>query len=272
MVSSAVDSLFKLGVFVVSDQAICYEQPLNELMRVCLRLEHLFKQVKQTVSGETKWHAKTTLRIFSDCLAIVDRPDLKPRIIKECHRYLETLRRWQASPTIDRERLQQMIDRTEHVIAILQQSQSRLIGSELEEDFIAHVRQNISVPAGDCSFSMPRLHYWLHNAPEQRIQDCQRWWAGFDVLRHVIEFMMSVVRLTTQFKEYEARTGLFQASLDPTMPSQICSVEVSANMQVYPEISVGRHGINLRFMNPREGQRPTQVQANIPFRLSICVI
>ena len=119
---------------------------------------------------------------------------------------------------------------------------------------------------------MPRLHYWLHNTPEKRIADLQHWWSGFGLLRDVIDFMMQVVRSTHGFQAYEAHDGFFQASLDSSLPSQICSVMIPAELTIYPEISVGRHGLNVRFLQPDTGRRPAQTKQTIPFQLSVCVI
>lgn len=254
------------------ENAIVYEQPLNELMRVGLRLEHLFKQVKQTLEGEKKWHSKLAIRIFSDCLAVVDRPDLKPRLIKEFNRYQETLRRWQVSPNIDRVRLQQWLSQTEKALSTLQNSSSRLVDPLLDDEFFVSLRQNISIPAGDCSFSMPRLHYWLHNSPEKRIEDLRHWWSGFTLLRNLVDFMMQIVRSACHFQKYEARDGMFQATLDPNLPCQLCLVMIPEQLEIYPEISVGRHGINIRFIHPETGLRPMQTTDNTPFQLSVCII
>ena len=38
-----------------------FEQPLNEIMRVCLRLEYLFKQLRYFITKDSVWEIQTAI-------------------------------------------------------------------------------------------------------------------------------------------------------------------------------------------------------------------
>ena len=56
---------------------IIYEQPLNELIRICLRLEYLFGLIKQ---GRKNTDNRQTIRAMLDILSITERPDLRTKL------------------------------------------------------------------------------------------------------------------------------------------------------------------------------------------------
>ncbi len=59
---------------------IVFEQPLNEQMRICLRLEQLFKQLKESMSQSSISASKIALTALLKIISVVDRPDLKSKL------------------------------------------------------------------------------------------------------------------------------------------------------------------------------------------------
>ena len=65
---------------------IYYEQPLNELVRTCLRLEYLSSLLDYYLETSKAGSAHAALATLLDILQILDRPDIKTKFIAEFHR------------------------------------------------------------------------------------------------------------------------------------------------------------------------------------------
>ncbi len=83
-------------------EPIIYEQPVNEHMRVCLRLEHLFEQAMHWLHGTHSWDSRAALAVILEIINVLDRPDLKTKLVKELSRYITVLARFAETPHIDR--------------------------------------------------------------------------------------------------------------------------------------------------------------------------
>src|SRR3990167_4743370 len=62
---------------------IIYEQPLNEIIRVCLRLELLFQQIDHRLNDISILGTREIVSLVINVLNILDRPDLKAKLAKE---------------------------------------------------------------------------------------------------------------------------------------------------------------------------------------------
>ena len=78
-------------LFPEVDSVIVYEQPLNERIRNCLRLEHLFLAVQEGLSGDGFWNARTALVSMIEISDLLSRSDTKGELIKELERQFGTL-------------------------------------------------------------------------------------------------------------------------------------------------------------------------------------
>lgn len=57
--------------------SIIYEQPLNEIVRTCLRLEHVFHSAHHFLAKSNTWDYRAAVRALTEIMAILDRPDFK---------------------------------------------------------------------------------------------------------------------------------------------------------------------------------------------------
>ena len=89
---------------------ILYEHPLNERIRVFLRLEHLFYQVSHFRIGNSMWDAEASVSALMEILTIVDRTDVRSELLKELDRYSQNFARLRESPGVDRDRLDQTLN------------------------------------------------------------------------------------------------------------------------------------------------------------------
>lgn len=257
----------------MSTDLIFYEQPINEHIRACLRLDYLFNEALYHVRGSSPWSSRNTLAAIADILNILERPDLKTKLAKELSRHLHNLKRLENTPNVDTRKLVPVLYELEELMDTLHATSGR-IGKELREnEFVNTIRQRLSTPGGTSDFDMPAYCLWLHMPASERITQLTEWLSSFDVIRNTVNLLLKIVRQSALPQAKIASDGFFQMPLDPQAPCQLIRVQLATSPAVYPEISVGRHGISIRFIElVTSGARATQIKEAVTFDLTVCII
>src|SRR5689334_2115558 len=97
------------------DSIIIYEQPMNEHIRACLRLEQLFKNTIHHIDGDSMWDSRAALTSIIHIGNVLDRSDLRSKLGKEIQRQIENLARHSQTPDVDLIALNQLLGRLEGV-------------------------------------------------------------------------------------------------------------------------------------------------------------
>jgi cell division protein ZapD len=212
-----------------------FEQPLNERIRMCLRVETLMKRFHYFEALKGDWSAYSALLTILELTTLLERGDLKQELMKELERQHSALKALTRHQDIDHAKLDLILSKQKHSLERLHRLDGKL-GEHLKRvDFLLGIKQRASIPGGTCDFDLPQLRFWLNQSHEQRIRDLNTWAAPYRELDEVIEF------------------------------------SVNANATMYPEISAGKHRYSVRFMRVNPGDTPpAQVKENIEFLLSRC--
>ena len=80
--SSTADGV-QASLFPDAGVSVIYEQPLNERMRNCLRLEHLFVSIDSGIAESSPERARDTITSMLDVCDFLLRTDIKGELIKE---------------------------------------------------------------------------------------------------------------------------------------------------------------------------------------------
>src|SRR5690348_10896418 len=91
------------------DNVTIYEQPLNELIRACLRLEQLFFQLDHYISDTSQFGTRHVIALIINILQLLDRPDLKAKLAKELSHQINLLSRLENTPEIDKTKLSELL-------------------------------------------------------------------------------------------------------------------------------------------------------------------
>lgn len=253
-------------------ELVIYEQPLNERMRIFMRLEHLFSQALYNLRGASVWDSRQTLETLIDILNVFDRTDLKTEVLKELERHTANLARLEQSPGVDWDKLNRVLDEIEVLLEGLYNYSGRIGQALRENEFLSTIRQRSAIPGGTCDFDLPLYHHWLERPPEERIRDLERWLTDFEPIRLAINLVLRLVRSSAAPAPVLAAAGFFQRSLDPGIPYQMLRVSLPAASALYPEISAGKHRFTVRFLVASRDQRPTQTEEDVDFQLTSCPI
>lgn len=259
-----------LNVVGLMSKTIIYEQPLNEIMRVCLRLELLFQQIDRQYQDHSQLATRNVVGFILDVLNLLDRPDLKAKLAKEMSYLLANLMRYGNAPEIDVDKFSQITQQLDDYSRKLIESSGK-IGHRLREiELLNTLRLNLSNPGGGCSFDLPLYHYWLQQPQEQRAALIENWLSDFNQIRSIVSLVLDLVRKNAKSEKKTAIHGFHQELLDPQLNLRMIRIRIDEGIPTYPEISVGRHFMSVRFYSPNIEKRPLQYAENIPFWISYC--
>lgn len=251
---------------------ITYEQPLNERIRLFLRLDFLFQQIDHTLPRDSAWDSRATLVSLLDILNIFSRSDLKTEVIMELERISAGLSRLENTPGVDHKMLTQLLDEIDRLVDLLHCSQGQ-IGHQLRQnEFLSGIKQRSSISGGTCDFDLPSYHYWLERPIKKRQEDLQLWISGFDDIRAAIALILKLIRDSATSTNEIAESGFFQRTLETSAPFQLIRVTIPDNITCFAEISGGKHRFTVRFMSTNLQDRPTQSSQDIGFILTTCAI
>jgi cell division protein ZapD len=256
---------------MMQDAIITFEQPLNEYIRVCLRLEHLFSQVSQNINSHDEWQCRIALAGMLEALNVTDRPDLKSKITKALSQHAAVLTQLEEKPNVDHKKLQEILFELDSLMDSLYKTQDKMGHHLRNNSFLNNIRLQMANPGGASPFATPAFHLWLQHPAEQRIQNLNAWFAEFEQMRTAVKLLLQLTRGSTLPQSLVAHQGFYNHTLDPKLSYHLLRVTVPINKQVYPEISVGKHRLSIRFLELNIHDRPAQTLHAIPFELTCCL-
>jgi len=251
---------------------ILYEHPLNERIRVFLRLEHLFSQVSHFRSGKSIWDSEASIAALMEILAIVDRTDVRSELLKELDKYSHNFYRLQDAPGVDPDRLEKTLKELSEQLKTIQNLSSRLSSDIRENELLNSVRQRTAISGGTCGFDIPAYHYWLNQSRQTKAESLSRWLVDIHPFEDAIQLILSFLRSISFFKRQVAAIGFYQSALDTQNPCQLLRVSLPIECKAYPEVSGNKHRINIRFLTYAETGRPKQIGYNLEFNMSCCAL
>ncbi len=255
----------------MSDQ-ILYEHPLNERIRVFLRLEHLFNQISHFRNGSSVWDIHACVSALIEIITILERTDIRSEMLKELDRHIHELSALLESQQVDRQRLQSTLQELSAQATHIQGLPTKLRPELRDNELLTSVRQRTVISGGTCGFDIPAYHYWLNQGAHLKASCVAQWLEALLPFDQGIDLILTLIRNSTFFEEATAHAGFFQRSLDSQYPCQLLRIHLEAASGIYPEVSGNKHRINLRFMEYNPLGRATQITDDLRFELSCCAI
>lgn len=247
-----------------------YEYPLNEQVRILLRLEYLADQFLQlTASDLPTAHHFATRTLFEIADLCDARSDLKSDILKDLERYRQTVQGYSQTPGLE-ERVADLLAEIDHSYRQYNSQIGKLSAEFNSNEWLTSVRSRISIPAGACSFDHPSYHAWQHASSRERQADLQQWFRPLEPSLNAARLLLRFLRDSGQPNKVLAEQGMYQLNLPPNKTYQLVRVGMDANMQLIPETSGNRLMLTIR-LKRREGNKlllAGNVQAS--FELTLC--
>ena len=248
-----------------------YEQPLNERIRMCLRVETLMNRFHYHEGLKGDWSTYSALLTILELTSLLERGDLKQELMKELERQHAALKALTKHQGIDHSKLELVLSKLKLSLDKVHRLDGKL-GEHLKKvDFLLGIKQRTTIPGGSCDFDLPQLRFWLNRTHEQRLEELNEWVVPYLELEEAIGLVLTSIRDSATAKIVEAENGFYQQSLDTKQSTQLIRIGVDASKLIYPEISAGKHRYSVRFMHPSDGEKPpAQVKENVEFELSRC--
>lgn len=249
----------------------CFEHPLSEHIRLCLQLEALFKQFYHHLDSchdDTLNALLTLLKIIN----ATDRPDIKSKLTQTLNQYALSLNQLKNFSQIDTYRLNMIIDQLDHSAQKVNSGLGKISEKFKQNQFINQLRLMLNTPSGLCLSASNPLKTWVSHPKEYKLRYLHHWSSQLKHLGAASELILGLIRQSKESKNHVADEGFFQKNLNPNLPCDMLIVKVSAQDEVYPEISAGKHRLSIRFMSPNfyhEGYS-SQTKNNIAFQLTCC--
>lgn len=260
-------------LFMQNDMII-YEQPLNEHIRVCLRLEHLFQLIETHLENNCEWASRTAMVALLETVNVMDRPDLKTKLTKALTQHAASLSQLEILPQVDSSKLQSVLTELDGLIDQLYATQGKIAQTLRANDFLNSIRHHLYNPGGAVNFSNPAFQLWLQKPAVDRIEDLQSWYKEFDQIKDAVNLLLQLTRQSSLPVEKYADNGFYQQALDRNAVCEMVRVAVQVTENLYPEISVGPHRLSVRFLELSclEQGKSKQINTNIKFKLTCCVL
>jgi len=257
---------------------ICYEHPLNERIRLLLRLEMFFQQVHQSLlessesSESSEWSSLLAIQGMLGILGLTSRAELKTELLKELERYVQSLSRLRQTPSVDVAILDTVLADIRQVTQHLQRLSNQTLRQARKNEFLDALSRRSPVQGSASSFDSPALYHWLHQERSVRVACLEQWLQPVQPIRDAVVLLLGIIRDSAIPDEQVAQQGLFQKTLDSTVSSQLIRIFLPSESPVFPETSGSKHRLSIRFMEQRDYKgRPRHYSDNIVFQLACCV-
>ncbi|MCA9334081.1 cell division protein ZapD [Candidatus Saccharibacteria bacterium] len=252
------------------DNSILFEEPATENMRFCLRLEHLQQQVRLTHMGTSSTDSYHCVLAIIELLKLLERHDLRTKLSQELVRLLTACKRLQSMSDVDSLKLMQLIEQLEHLCSNIHNNKGMFAQDLRENEFIQCIYRSHAIPGGMCRHHLPGFYLWLTEISDKSHSDIKTWLKSFDEIFSIVSVILRFTRECSNTQRHIAYSGFFQMALDAQLPCQLIRVRYPRDFDVFPKISIGRHGLGIRFLSPNLNGRAQQSLGNIAFELAIC--
>ncbi len=256
------------------DTQTSYEFPLNERIRVFMRLEQLFIELKHFLTGTTILDKRAVMGTLLNISMIFSRNNIKSELLKESERLSNILNKTINNADVNDSELSDMLAELAKSKTMLH-AYNEKIGASLAKNYLFQsFSQRSTIPGGTCSFDLPAYHYWLAQTEEKQTQELKEWTKPFLDMYYAIELILDLIRKNGVSEQKVAAKGFFQLTLNSNEICQLLQVQIPQNSRCFAEVSGGRHRFTVRFMrfSSEDGERPTQYSTDMPFSLSCCYL
>lgn len=250
---------------------ICYEHPLNERVRILLRLEDLFDKIAFFSAKDSAIEHHAALLALFEVLDITNRAEIKSDLLQELERQKQALEIFRNNPNISESILDQVLQDIQTTFRNMLNIPGK-VGEHLREnEWLMSIKQRTSIPGGASEFDLPSYHYWLNLDPELRRKDFDDWLTPFLPIRDSFSILLHLLRNNGKAISYVAEQGIFQQSV-AGQSVHLLRLKLDETLPCVPEISANKSAIIIRFFPAEPRQKSKVVENDVAFELTLCYL
>ena len=246
-----------------------YELPLNERLRTFMRIEFLYLRLNNFSNSKDHWQIRTTIHTLLEIYTILARTDVRREVLADLDRYIIQMQRFQSMPDADNEMVTNLLEDLNAIKEKMIQLGTGYLNPLRDDDYISALLHRHTLPGGKAEFDMPRYKFWLEGDSKTVNDDLNEWINVIKPICAGIERLMWIIRESSEPIGTVASSGQYNHQIGKTAQISLIRVFLD-NVNVYPEISGGRHMIAIRFLERNDDGQFKQTEENIDFKLSLC--
>ena len=249
---------------------ILYEYPLNERVRILLRLEDLFERLEFFAVREHPLEHHVAITTLFDILDVAGRADLKSDLLQELERQRQALYQFRNSPGVSIDALERILAQIDEAWAGLNAMTGRTGQHLRDNEWLMSIRSRAIIAGGACEFDLPSYHAWQHRDPQARCQDIAAWAAPFQPLRDSLAIVLRLLRESAQQSAHVAQPGSGYQQPLGGKTYQMVQVRLDPATGAIPEISANKYLLWIRFTSQGGDLRPRPFEGSVAFELALC--
>ncbi|NVK30740.1 MAG: cell division protein ZapD [Gammaproteobacteria bacterium] len=230
-----------------------YEVPMNERMRLFMRLEQLFNRIDHALLGQSPLDMQTSIMLILDLYTLNTRTDVKRDLLKE----------------LDRQN--QLGSNHQSLIDELHGMRGQANNHLKENEFITGIRQRSAATSFLSTTDLVAFDHWLKQPVDQIRESMKGWLAPYSPIREAVTELLVATRRSGELVDYVGNEGFFQCSLDGSNPPMMLRIMLDKSHEMYPEVSAGKLRVSMRWIQfDSPDIRGKQTELDIPFQMQIC--
>ena len=243
---------------------ITYEFPLHESYRNILKLEYIFKTIRQKLTPITLDSLESCLHTLVQTMGFIDRAKLDHELLTlldECKLNLERL---SSTPAIDRVALSNVlvkVDRCTHQLEQFKVSNCTFLANPLYQAYTSRH----ALFCGTLNFDLPLLHYYAHQPIESIQTFIENCLAELAPLENAVHLILHLIRQSQYANAQVSKQGKFYASV-PHANCPMIRLSLSDDCFLYPEVSYNHQCLYIRFLPAPQCEQA--IPDAIPFKLT----
>ena len=247
-----------------------YELPLNERLRTFMRIEFLYSRLKYFSSNLVdNWQTRTVIHTLLEIYSILSRTDVRREVLADLDRYIMQMQRFQSAPDADNNMVNDVLEDLDSIKDKVVDVGTDYLLKLREDEFIASLLHRHTLPGGKAEFDMPKYKFFLESDKKNVVVQINRW---IDVMRPIcegIDKLMWIIRESNEPIATVAVGGQYNHQIERRTQISLVRI-ITKEVNVYPEISGGRHLIAVRFFYQNRDGEYVQFEDNVEFKISLC--
>jgi len=245
-------------------EKITYEHPINERIRIFLKLEYLFDHI----SFDNPLSSLVNILQISE---ISKRFDLRFECLQSLDRiHLNLVQLQKDGSNIDLQKLDETKLNIEKQINILKSGKGKFGEYIIQNEALNNIISKHNSPGGIITNELPYLKFWMQKPSDIKVNELVAMHKEFEPLRHAIMTILGFIRSSRSPKRENCQNGTFSKMLDNNR-IQLIRVSLSKELNTYPEISGNSKFISIRFLTKELlKDKPITIKSSFDFDVFYC--
>lgn len=233
-----------------------------------LRLEYLFDRFNHFArSDDAELHHNALITLF-ELGDISARGDIKALLLKEFERQKFSLNGLKSSKEVDQDKLLATLGELEHAATQVNSSVIKPNAIIADNEWLNAIRTRLHTPGGTSPIDLPGFYAWRHSPVTSRRELLQKFIYPMLPWQESCHLFLRLLRESGEIREVLAHQGSFQQAPSGKV-YQLMRITLE-DPSLFAEISANKYLLSIRLLKCDRDQKPTLINEDIPFKLTLC--